>query len=133
MWNVLVGACEVFLIAECRIFIAASQILLQHMGSLFVACGIFAVAYSIFWSIRDIFSCRMQDLLSACGILLRHVGSLVVAFGIFVKASGVFNCGRQDLHCFLVVICGIFVVVCGIFAAACWIFFFFFWQHDRSF
>ena len=48
---------------------------------------------------RDIFSCRMQDLLSACGILLRHVGSLVVAFGIFVKASGVFNCGRQDLHC----------------------------------
>ena len=54
---------------------------------------------SFSWSMRDIFSCRMQDLLSACGILLRHVGSLVVAFGIFVKASGVFNCGRQDLHC----------------------------------
>ena len=48
MWDLLVGACEVFLIAECRIFIAASQILLQHMGSLFVACGIFAVAHSIF-------------------------------------------------------------------------------------
>ena len=48
MWDLLVGACEVFLIAECRIFIAASQILLQHMGSLFVACGIFAVAYHIF-------------------------------------------------------------------------------------
>ena len=130
MWDLLVGACEVFLIAECRIFIAASQILLQHMGSLFVACGIFAVAYSIFWSIRDIFSCRMQDLLSACGILLRHVGSLVVAFGIFVKASGVFNCGRQDLHCAIwgVFSCDMWDLCCGMWDLCCSMldFFFFF-------
>ena len=45
LWHLLVGACEMFVVPECRIFVAACGILLRHVGSLAVACGILVAAF----------------------------------------------------------------------------------------
>ena len=69
----LVGACEIFIVAECRIFVAACGILLRHVGSLAVARGVFIAAFRLF---------------------------LFVAGRIFVVPCGVFFCcGMWELCC----------------------------------
>ena len=68
-WHLLVGACEVFLDAECRIFLAC-RISLPHVGSLVGAGGIFV---------------------AACGHVVMVVGTFVVAFRIVLfLACGMF-------------------------------------------
>ena len=49
--HLLVGACKIFVVSECRIFVAACGILLRHVGSLAVACGIFVVAFRVFLTV----------------------------------------------------------------------------------
>ena len=119
MWTLLVGSCEIFLVAECRIFFAACGILLWHVGSLFVAFWIFVKASGVFncgrrdlhCAIWGVFSCDMWDL--CC--------SMLDFFFFFCSMTDLFNCDMWDssvgtCEVFLVAECEIsIVVVCGTF------------------
>jgi len=48
MWDHLVGTCKIFLVGECEIFVATCPVLLWHVGSLVIACGIFVAACRVF-------------------------------------------------------------------------------------
>ncbi len=97
-WHLLVGACEVFLDAECRIFLAC-RISLPHVGSLVGAGGIFV---------------------AACGHVVMVVGTFVVAFRVFLIVAG--RIFIVPCEIVLVVMFAIFVVAHGISVAACEIF-----------
>ena len=78
LWHLLVGACEMFIVPECRIFVAACGILLRHVGSLAVACGILVAAFRVFLIVAG------RIFAVPCGIFL------VLICGIFVAACGIF-------------------------------------------
>jgi len=67
-----------FVVPECRIFVAACGILLRHVGSLAVACGILVVAFRVFLIVAG------RIFAVPCGIFL------VLICGIFVAACGMF-------------------------------------------
>ena len=145
MWTLLVGSCEIFLVAECRIFFAACGILLWHVGSLFVAFWIFVKASGVFNCGRRDLHCAMESFklwyvgsfmqherfffffFAACGILaaarrsykLSHVGSLLQharSFYFWHAGSFVAASGSFSHGMWdLCSACGSSVGVCGIF------------------